>query len=63
MTESGNRGSRDRALLLIAYDTLFGRRKLATLLIQDIKFIEKYNILKASIPIRRSKVDQFGQGR
>ncbi len=63
VTEAGNRGARDRALLLIAYDTLCRRSELAALLIEDIKFIEKNNMLNASILIRRSKTDQFGQGR
>lgn len=62
-TEAGNRGSRDRVLLLIAYDTLCRRGELAALLIEDIKFIEKDNVVKASILIRRSKTDQFGEGR
>lgn len=63
VTEAGNRGARDRALLFIAYDTLCRRSELAALLIEDIKFNEKDNLLKASILIRRSKTDQFGQGR
>ena len=62
-TEAGNRGARDRALLLIAYDTLCRRSELAALLIEDIQFIENSNRIKASILIRRSKTDQFGQGR
>jgi site-specific recombinase XerD len=62
-TEAGNRGSRDRALLLIAYDTLCRRSELAAMLIEDIKFIENGNSIKASILIRRSKTDLFGQGR
>ena len=63
VTEAGNRGARDRALLLIAYDTLCRRSELAALQIEDIKFSEKGNITKASILIRRSKTDQLGQGR
>ncbi len=62
-TEAGNRGARDRALLLIAYDTLCRRSELSALLIEDIRFIENENSIKASILIRRSKTDQFGQGR
>jgi site-specific recombinase XerD len=62
-TEAGNRGARDRALLLIAYDSLCRRSELASLLIEDIKYVEKNNSSKASILIRRSKTDQFGQGR
>jgi len=63
VTETGNRGARDRALLLIAYDTLCRRSELAALLIEDIKFIEKDNLTKASILIRKSKTDPFGEGR
>ena len=62
-TEPGNRGARDRTLLLIAYDTLCRRSELASLLIEDIQFIKTDNSIKASILIRRSKTDQFGQGR
>jgi site-specific recombinase XerD len=62
-TEAGNRGARDRALLLIAYDSLCRRSELASLLIEDIKYTETNNSFKTSILIRRSKTDQFGQGR
>lgn len=36
--EAGNRGARDRALFLIAYDTLCKRSESVSLLIVDIKF-------------------------
>jgi site-specific recombinase XerD len=62
-TEAGNRGARDRALLLVAYDSLCRRSELASLLIEDIKYIETSGTIKASILIRRGKTDQFGQGR
>jgi site-specific recombinase XerD len=62
-TEAGNRGARDRALLLIAYDSLCRRSELTSLLIEDIKYIDSNNSTKASILIRRSKTDQFSQGR
>lgn len=62
-TEAGNRGARDRALLLIAYDTLCRRSELTALVIEDIKFIDEGKSTKASILIRRSKTDQLGQGR
>jgi integrase len=61
VTEAGNRGARDRTLLLIAYDSLCRRSELAALLIEDIQFIENNNSIKASILIRRSKTDQYGQ--
>lgn len=62
-TEAGNRGARDRALLLLAYDSLCRRSELASLLVEDIKYIETPGAIKASILIRRSKTDQFGRGR
>ncbi|WP_062307729.1 tyrosine-type recombinase/integrase [Polynucleobacter sinensis] len=62
-TEAGNRGARDRALLLLAYDTLCRRSELAALLIEDIKFNEVHGSLRASILIRKSKTDQLGRGR
>lgn len=63
VTDAGNSGARDRALLLIAYDTLCRRSELTALVIEDIKFIDEGKSTKASILIRRSKTDQFGQGR
>jgi site-specific recombinase XerD len=63
VTEAGNRGARDRALLLIAYDSLCRRSELASLLIENIKYIETSSSIKASILIRKSKTDQLGQGR
>jgi integrase len=62
-TEAGNRGARDRALLMIAYDTLCRRSELAELLIEDIKFNEAGGSLRASVLIRKSKTDQLGKGR
>jgi site-specific recombinase XerD len=59
-TEGGNLGARDRALLLIAYDTLCRRSELVDLLIEDIKHGQ---LSQASVLIKRSKTDQFGQGK
>jgi integrase len=62
-TEAGNRGARDRALLLIAYDTLCRRSELVALLIEDIRFTKSGDGTKASVLIRKSKTDQLAKGR
>jgi site-specific recombinase XerD len=62
-TEAGNRGSRDRALLLLAYDTLCRRSELVELYIEDIKIIEQGGLEKMSILIRKSKTDQYAIGK
>jgi site-specific recombinase XerD len=62
-TEAGNRGARDRALLLIAYDTLCRRSELVALLIEDIKYSDTNEEVKASVLIRKSKTDQLARGR
>ena len=62
-TESGNRGARDRALLLIAYDTLCRRSELVSLRIEDIKVTMVDGIEKVSILLRRSKTDQNATGK
>jgi len=62
-TEAGNRGARDRALLLIAYDTLCRRSELVSLRIEDIKVTMVDGIEKVSILLRRSKTDQNATGK
>ena len=62
-TEAGNRGARDRALLLVAYDTMCRRSELVSLLIEDIRFTETNGEKKASVLIRKSKTDQLARGR
>jgi site-specific recombinase XerD len=62
-TEAGNRGARERALLLVAYDTMYRRSKLVSLLLEDIIQIETNGITMASILIRKSKADQLVKGR
>lgn len=57
------RGIRDRALLLIAYDTLCRRSELVSLQIQDIKTVEKDGKKQTTILLRRSKTDQESEGR
>lgn len=63
VTEAGNRGARDRALLLVAYDTLCRRSELVSLLIEDIKFKDTNEGAVASVLIRKSKTDQEARGR
>ena len=62
-TEAGNRGARDRALLLIAYDTLCRRSELVALRIEDVKTIITNGTEKTSILLRRSKTDQNAIGK
>ena len=50
---------RDRALVLVAYDTLLRRDELANLLVEDISTQPNGS---ATILVRRSKVDQTGEG-
>lgn len=61
--DQSDRGIRDRALLLIAYDTLCRRSELVSLLIQDIRTIEKDGKKQMTILLRRSKTDQESSGR
>jgi len=62
-TEAGNQGARDRALLLVAYDTMCRRSELVSLLIEDIRYSENNGVTKASVLIRKSKTDQLAKGR
>jgi site-specific recombinase XerD len=59
------RGIRDKALLLVAYDTLCRRSELVNLLAEDITWTEiKINSQQiASIKLRKSKTDQCSQGK
>ncbi len=58
-TDNSLRGKRDRALLLLSYDTLGRRSELTSLRIEDIQI--KNNA--ASILLRKSKTDQDRQGK
>jgi site-specific recombinase XerD len=53
------RGARDRALLLLAYDSMRRRAELVSLSVEDI---EVGNQGQCSILLRRSKTDQVGSG-
>jgi site-specific recombinase XerD len=62
-SEAGNRGSRDRALLLLAYDSLCRRSELVELRIEDIQIILKNGKEQMSILMRKSKTDQYAVGK
>ena len=64
-TENDLRGMRDRALLLVAYDTLCRRSELVNLLAEDIRkeSTEKAEGVRLSIKLRKSKTDQNSLGR
>lgn len=62
-TDDSPRGIRNRALLLIAYDTLCRRSELVSLQIQDIRTVEKDGAEHTTILLRRSKTDQEASGR
>jgi site-specific recombinase XerD len=62
-TTSNLRGVRDRALLLLAYDSLCRRSELVSLMITDIQIEELDSQARMKIRFRKSKTDQELQGR
>ena len=62
-TDADNMGIRDRALLLVAYDTLCRRSELVSLQIQDVKITIKNSIESTTILLRKSKTDQDSTGK
>ena len=62
-TDESIRGIRDRALLLVAYDTLCRRSELVSLLVKDVKVNIKNGIETSSILLRKSKTDQDSTGK
>jgi site-specific recombinase XerD len=62
-TEDSIRGIRDRALLLVAYDTLCRRSELVSLRVKDVKINMKNSVETSSILLRRSKTDQDSTGK
>jgi len=62
-TDDSIRGIRDRALLLVAYDTLCRRSELVSLQVKDVKIISKNGLETSSILLRKSKTDQDSTGR
>ena len=62
-TDNNVSGVRDRALLLVAYDTLCRRSELVSLRIEDVKIKSINGEANTSILLRRSKTDQDSTGR
>jgi site-specific recombinase XerD len=62
-TANNLRGIRDRALLLLAYDSMCRRSELVSLRISDIHLYEGDNSSRMKIRLRKSKTDQELQGR
>ncbi|WP_223245939.1 site-specific integrase [Polynucleobacter asymbioticus] len=62
-TDDSIRGVRDRALLLVAYDTLCRRSELISLQVKDVKIKSKDGIETSSILLRKSKTDQDSTGK
>jgi site-specific recombinase XerD len=62
-TDDSIRGIRDRALLLVAYDTLCRRSELVSLQVKDVKKNIKNGIETSSILLRKSKTDQDSTGK
>ena len=62
-TEDSTRGIRDRALLLLAYDTLCRRSELVSLKVKDVKINLKNGSKTLSIFLRKSKTDQESTGK
>jgi site-specific recombinase XerD len=56
-TEDSIRGIRDRALFLVAYDTLCRRSELVSLQVKDVKIIMKNGVETSSILLKKSKTD------
>ncbi|MEA9598519.1 site-specific integrase [Polynucleobacter sp. AP-Sanab-80-C2] len=62
-TTNNLRGTRDRALLLLAYDSMCRRSELVSLKVTDIHLQELDNKGQMKIRLRKSKTDQELQGR
>jgi site-specific recombinase XerD len=63
VTDDSIRGIRDRALLLVAYDTLCRRNELVSLRVKDVKINIKNGTKTSSILLRRGKTDQDSTGK
>lgn len=57
------RGVRDRALLLVAYDSLCRRSELVSLMAEDIIIINNQTESSCKLKLRKSKTDQDAKGR
>lgn len=63
VTDDNLRGIRDRALLLLAYDSMCRRSELVSLRVTDINLHQAANVSEMKIRLRKSKTDQELQGR
>lgn len=63
ITEDNLRGIRDRALLLVAYDSLCRRSELVSLQVEDLIINESLPVKTIRLRLRRSKTDQEASGR
>ncbi len=62
-TDDSLRGIRNRAILLVAYDTLCRRSELVNLSMEDLKIIHSNNKKIIQLTLRKSKTDPEGYGR
>ena len=62
-TDNTMRGCRDRALLLVAYDTLCRRSEIVSLQVEDVHIKNKDGVENISILLKRSKTDQDAKGK
>lgn len=62
-TDKNLRGIRDRALLLIAYDSLCRRSEMLSLQVEDLIIIHTLAEPSFKLRLRRSKTDQDAKGR
>lgn len=63
VTDSNLRGVRDRALLLLAYDSMCRRSELVSIRVEDIQVSSEDHPTSMKILLRKSKTDQELQGR
>lgn len=63
ITEDNLRGIRDRALLLVAYDSMCRRSELVSLQVEDLIINESLPVKTLRLRLRRSKTDQEAAGR
>lgn len=62
-TNNSSAGLRNRALLLVAYDTMCRRSEIVSLRIEDIRHVETNEDMNCSIILRKSKTDQDTIGK
>lgn len=62
-TNESTIGMRNRALLMVAYDTMCRRSELVSLKIEDLRYAESNEVITCSVILRRSKTDQDAIGK